>query len=114
MGPRKSRTIHTDKLNELQREILQLKETTDTLQKSHINNISSKWCNLFLSAADVTLDVKRKPRLTNNSINTKPWFNAQCRTARRKFHLAKRIHNKLRTPENCKKLDPSVKITKLL
>lgn len=59
---------------------------------------------MFLSAADVTLDVKRKPRLTNNRINTKPWFNAQCRTARRKFHLAKRIHNKFRTQENCEKL----------
>lgn len=93
--------IDTEKLEELQSKILQLKETTELYRKT---TLITFLVNLFLSAADVTLDVKRKPRLTNNSIDTKPWFNAQCRTARSKFHLAKRIHNKFRTQENNTKL----------
>lgn len=58
-GTSESKTIQpnldTDKLIELQTEVLQLRELTDTLQKSHINNISTNLCNLlFFSAADAT------------------------------------------------------------
>lgn len=32
--------------------------------------------------------------------NKKPWFNGECRAARKNFHLAKRIHKKCQSSEN--------------
>lgn len=42
----------------------------------------------------------------------KPWFNGDCRTARRKFHLAKRIHyrcNSTESKDNLKVLSKTYK-----
>lgn len=33
-------------------------------------------------------------------MNKKPWFNGECRAARKNFHLAKRIHKKCQSSEN--------------
>ena len=36
----------------------------------------------------------------NKTTSKKPWFNNDCRTARTKYHLAKKMHNRHKTLEN--------------
>lgn len=41
----------------------------------------------------------RNNNLSKDERNSKPWFNKSCKTARRKFHLAKKIHNNCKSDE---------------
>ena len=70
----------------------------EMVTKENINYITSSICDVFYSAARETFGLRKKP--TRKVVtNSKPWFNGNCRRARRNFHLAKRIYNNNKSTE---------------
>ena len=56
---------------------------------------------MFSKAARKTLGLKHyKTSPFSNESNKKPWFNGDCRTARRKFHLPKRMNYRYNSTES--------------
>ena len=52
----------------------------------------SKLCNVFIATAEKSFGNKVS-HMKSRKEGNKPWFNSTCKTARKKFHLAKRMHN---------------------
>ena len=57
---------------------------------------------ILINAARETFGMHRNPLSSehNKTTSKKPWFNNDCRTARTKYHLAKKMHNRHKTLEN--------------
>ena len=55
------------------------------------------------NAAKETFGVQKNPFLiehNNKKTSKKPWFDKDCRTARKKYHLAREMHNRHKTFQN--------------
>lgn len=75
----------------------------ENISRSHITNITKELCDVFSGAARITFGLKYNKIFSSdntNTMNKKPWFNGECRAARKNFHLAKRIHKKCQSSEN--------------
>ena len=72
-------------------ELLHL-NSTKSVNKANINNVMSKLCNVFIATAEKSFGNKVS-HMKSRKEGNKPWFNSTCRTARKKFHLVKRMHN---------------------
>lgn len=73
------------------------------INQGHITNITRELCDVFSKAARITFGLKYNKNFSSdntNTMNKKPWFNGECRSARKNFHLAKRIHKKCQSSEN--------------
>ena len=67
-----------------------------TITKESVNYIASKINDAFQFSAKKVLDT-RPPSYNGRNNDGKPWFGYQCKNARRKYHLARRKHNVLKT-----------------
>ena len=55
--------------------------------------------NIFQEARKKAFPSKRSNfRGTNYHTKNKPWFGPQCKTARKKYHLAKKRYNQIKSP----------------
>ena len=83
-----------------QQEIDELKRTLENADSNctceTINGAIKNICDLFRESADI-VKANRKPSHSTRKPTDKPWFGAQCKTARRNYFLAKRINRRLRT-----------------
>ena len=77
----------------------ELSTQIDPVSEADISKIANEISNIFTTAARETFGVHKNTTLENSMCN-KEWFNKDCRTARKKFHLAKRINNRHKTVEN--------------
>ena len=62
--------------------------TKSNICKEDVNKVATDICHVYMHSARQTFGVTKKVQKSKN----KPWFNGECRTARRKFHLAKRLY----------------------
>ena len=76
-----------------------LSSNIDSVSGADIYKVAIDISNVFTTAAKETFGL-RKNITPDNSKRDKKWFNKDCRTARRKFHLYRRIHNRNKTVEN--------------
>ena len=66
-----------------------------SVDENDVNKVTDAICNILITSAGKTLKKRNNScKITSMNTSNKPWFNKSCRTARRKFHLAKRIHFK--------------------
>ena len=77
----------------------ELSTQTDRVSEADISKIANEISNIFSTAAMETFGLHKNTKL-ESSMRNKQWFNKDCRTARKKFHLAKRINNRHKTVEN--------------
>ena len=89
--------LDSHKLDELSSYLEQVQRNTENITKDNINDICSK---IFIDSADKSFPGQSS---RNNDDNTthKRWFGAQCKSARKKYHHARRI-NRL-TPSSINK-----------
>lgn len=66
-------------------------ENTRDLNSDSINDIVVQISSLFKISATAVESTRKKFVLENKS---KPWFGYQCNNARKKYHLAKKIHRR--------------------
>lgn len=84
-----ARELENDKNNTL----FEINKALDALpDKAHVtvgqvNCLINDLCNLFTKTANTVFSVKNEPRQQSN--NSKPWFNKQCKLKRNEFHKAK-------------------------
>ena len=66
-----------------------------SVDENDVNKVTDAICNILITSEGKTLKKRNNPcKITFLNTNNKPWFNESCRTAGRKFHLAKRLHFK--------------------
>jgi hypothetical protein len=69
--------------------------------KNTVKAILDKLCDVFLSTAKSTFGIRcQKNSVVHINKRDKPWFNRECRAARKTFHLAKRLHSRNAFLEN--------------
>ena len=88
--------INLQKIDQL-RNTLENQDITHTCET--INQAVEDLCNIFRESADI-VKASRKPKNHSTKPMDKPWFGAQCKTARRNYFLAKRIHRRQRTEDS--------------
>lgn len=66
--------------------------TGNNFDKQSINSIMTKIEELFVDTANSTLGTYTQTRSHKNKKNDTKWFDNDCRTARRKYHLARKIY----------------------
>ena len=75
-----------------------MKQAPDVVIKEDIDSVMNKICDTFHNAAKISFGTRNNNKSKGEN-KSKPWFNESCKTARRKFHLAKKIHNKYKSDE---------------
>ena len=91
--------INLSSVNALESFLNELSTQTDRVSEADISKIANEISNIFSTAAMETFGLHKNTKL-ESSMRNKQWFNKDCRTARKKFHLAKRINNRHKTVEN--------------
>ena len=83
--------LDSHKLDELSLYLEQVQRNTENITMDNINDICSKISAIFIDSADKSFPGQPS---RNNDDNTthKRWFGAQCKSARKKYHLARRIN----------------------
>mgnify|MGYP003685496793 CR=1 FL=1 len=62
-----------------------------TAREADLTKIAKDISNIFINAAQESFGLKKNLPPKHNACNfNKPWFNKDCRTARKKYHLAKK------------------------
>ena len=92
--------LDSHKLDELSSYMEQVQRNTENITKDNINDICSKISAIFIDSADKSFPGQSS---CNNDDKTthKRWFGTKCQSARKKYHLARRI-NRL-TPSSINK-----------
>ena len=74
-------------------------QTCDTLDLEQINYATDQIADAFLKATQQSKNVT-KTEFKDQNQKCKPWFGHECKNARKKYFLAKRIHNRRKTVAN--------------
>ena len=102
------RNIDLDKQKEISNDIKKLRECSANVLQTDIDRITKQLCDILIDSASKTFKIIRTPKDTHrpklSKKKSKPWFNNTCKTARKQFHLAKRLHNRNKTPNNLSNL----------
>ncbi|XP_062583214.1 uncharacterized protein LOC134244980 [Saccostrea cucullata] len=95
--------VDISKVKDIENELDILTSSTETsnISKDTLNEVTNKLCGIFLNTAKSTFGVSRNFKKDNcENKRNKPWFNKECKTARKKYHLAKRLNSKNPCLEN--------------
>ena len=74
-------------------------QTCDTLDLEQINYVTDQIADAFIKATQQSKNVT-KTEFKDQNQKCKPWFGHECKNARKKYFLAKRIHNRRKTVVN--------------
>lgn len=85
---------------EIENELNVLSSCIDNICKDNISKIAKDICTVFVNTARETFGMSKHVDNFSNEKSSKPWFNRVCRTARRKYHLAKRLYNRNNSTDN--------------
>ena len=72
---------------------------TDHASLAEVNGYVAEITDAFQAAA-TQINTNKSSNKLNQDNNHKPWFGKECKTARRNYHLAKRIHHNIKSDEN--------------
>ena len=72
---------------------------TDHASPAEVNGYVAEITDAFQAAA-TQINTNKSSNKLNQDNNHKPWFGKECKTARRNYHLAKRIHHNIKSDEN--------------
>ena len=75
--------------------------------KADISKVARDTCKVFINSTRKIFGVTKNIQVSEN----KPWFRRDCRSARKKFHSAKRFQNRYPTIENKINLSKTYKLT---
>ena len=92
--------IDRSKLDNINTNIETLKANINNVNKETINSISSDISALFSESSDKTYPIEQLAINPKNDRKHKPWFGINCQNARKKYHIARRIHNLNRSHTN--------------
>ena len=95
-------TINLDnrKIDELSSYLEQLQINTANVTKSIMNDICWNISVIFENSADKSFTVNQSFRTNEDDKSHKRWFGARCQSARRKYHLARKINRLNPSPTN--------------
>jgi hypothetical protein len=78
----------------------QLSQCQENISRDNVK-VAKDICNLFVTSAKAAFGFNKERELISMDYKSKkPWFGKECRTARRNFHLAKRIFDKHKSLDN--------------
>ena len=92
--------LDSHKLDELSSYLEQVQRNTENITKDNSNDICSKISAIFIDSADKSFP-GQSSRNNDDKTTHKRWFGTKCQSARKKYHLARRI-NRL-TPSSINK-----------
>ena len=75
--------------DEIRNSLEQALEDTQNVNKETLNNLCSKIGNIFLDSKSKSFQSRE---VLSDGTKNKKWFGPQCQSARRKYHLARRIN----------------------
>ena len=74
---------------------------TSDCTKETVNSATDMISNLFQTSRRMSFPIKKLPfKCKTSHVKNKPWFGPQCKTAQRKYHLAKRRYYDTRDPRD--------------
>ena len=79
--------------------LLNKMQMTDHASPAEVNGYVAEITDAFQAAA-TQINTNKSSKKLNQDNNHKPWFGKECKTARRNYHLAKRIHHNIKSDEN--------------
>lgn len=89
------KNIDTSAVDAIQLDLEEMSVCVNNVYKTSVTTITTKICNVFHKAASDTFGNYNMGcnKFSGKKSNNKPWFNKECRKARKNFHLAKKNHN---------------------
>lgn len=96
------KNIDTSAVDAIQLDLEEMSVCVNNVCKTSVTTITTKICNVFHKAASDTFGNYNMGcnKFSGKKSNNKPWFNKECRKARKNFHLAKKNHNNCKSEEN--------------
>ena len=77
-----------------------MQHRVSSINKDNLNEICSSIANVFSDSASQSFGSNFVPTESEGSKPHKRWFGSQCQSARRKYHLARRINHNNPSPTN--------------
>ena len=103
--------IDQNKISDIKRYLGNMQENISSVNADNINAICTKIDELFADASDKLFPTSTYINNNNieDKINSKMWFGHNCRNARRKYHIARKINNVNPSETNNKNLKTASK-----
>ena len=92
--------INESKISDLYIQLQQMQHNASLINKEHLNDICSSITEIFSESANKSFGNNSSPTQSKGNKSHKPWFGAQCQSARRKYHLARKINHLNPSPTN--------------
>ena len=92
--------IDVSKIGHLRTQLQQMQHRATSINKDNLNEICSSIANVFSDSANQSFRSNFAPTEPEGHKPHKRWFGAQCQSARRKYHLARRINHDNPSPTN--------------
>ena len=87
--------LNKTKINDLHKYLQHMGLNLNSVTKESVTDMCHKISDIFTEAHELTQRNKHHSPVEHpNSPTQKPWFGIQCRRARAKNHLAKKIHRR--------------------
>ena len=98
-------------ISDIKLSIDHIRQNIDTANQNMINNVCNQIADTFLDSAKKSFRHAEKSDEQNDTDSpcNKQWFGSQCKSARRKYHLARRINHIIPSPNNKQNLKQASK-----
>ena len=88
-----STNINNEQVNDIKTYIENARHDMVNVNKETMNNICGKIADIFTQAAGKSFGDQNGVKDFTDSKDSKRWFGYNCRSARRKYHIARKINN---------------------
>ena len=89
-----------------------IRSCDNTVSREKINDFVSQISNIFKESALLIQKSRTKYANVESNPSNKPWFGHECKSARKKYYLAKKLHNRSKSETNRQKLIVASKLYK--
>lgn len=89
-----------------------IRSCDNTVSREKINDFVSQISNIFNESALLIQKSRTKYANVESNPSNKPWFGHECKSARKKYYLAKKLHNRSKSDTNRQKLIVASKLYK--
>lgn len=85
--------IDQTKISEIKKSIQNMQQNIGSIHADNINTVCTKIGEVFSDASEKSFPTNKYVNNTDDKDNSKKWFGQNCRNARRKYHIARKINN---------------------
>ncbi|MCU7800877.1 MAG: reverse transcriptase family protein [gamma proteobacterium symbiont of Lucinoma myriamae] len=101
--------LDRNKLQDLHNFMSNKNSNLNSISKNDINSVCDTISDIFNASANVSITVNTNSDSSFRHKTDRPWYGHQCRNARKRYHLAKKINNRNPTQSNKQTLNQASK-----